>query len=296
MEVAGHDIKLGRGGIRRSSSSPRPSSSSGAGAIPRSGSAILRCAARAGPQGAARIDREQPADPGLSVSPRLENRLQMIDDQQTHALPEDEAELERVALLMGMRAGRRSRRRCWRSCAPSSRPYAVLFEKTPDLSGPGNLVFTGADDDPETLETWRGWASGSPAGSPSASACGITGATPRPAGARARELLTELIPTVLETLSTTNDPDAALLRSTTSCGRFRPGCISFPCSPTTRPCSGCLPGSWEARRGWRTGSAVTRSCWKACCNPVRWTSTPAATGSSPTSSGRSGRRITTRKC
>ena len=55
-------------------------------------------------------------------------------------------------------------------------------------------------------------ASGNPAGSPSVSASGITAATARPAARGARELLTELIPTVLETLSTTNDPDAALLR------------------------------------------------------------------------------------
>jgi glutamate-ammonia-ligase adenylyltransferase len=33
---------------------------------------------------------------------RLENRLQMVDDAQTHSMPEDEAGLERIALAMGL--------------------------------------------------------------------------------------------------------------------------------------------------------------------------------------------------
>ena len=31
--------------------------------------------------------------------------------------------------------------------------YAKLFEEAPDLSGPGNLVFTGGEPEPGTLET-----------------------------------------------------------------------------------------------------------------------------------------------
>ncbi len=33
------------------------------------------------------------------------------------------------------------------------RHYAQLFEQAPNLATPGNLVFTGVEDDPDTLET-----------------------------------------------------------------------------------------------------------------------------------------------
>ena len=90
--------------------------------------------------------------------------------------------------------------------------YAVLFEKTPDLSGPGNLVFTGAEDDPETLETLARLGFREPGRVAERIRIWHHGRYSSTRSARARELLTELIPTVLETLSTTNDPDAALLR------------------------------------------------------------------------------------
>src|SRR4029079_7299106 len=90
--------------------------------------------------------------------------------------------------------------------------YANLFEEAPSLAGPGgNLVFTGTDDDPGTLETLRtlGFSDVS-------SAAGIVrrwhhGRYRATATARARELLTELMPGLLKALGSTAAPDQALL-------------------------------------------------------------------------------------
>ena len=89
---------------------------------------------------------------------------------------------------------------------------ARLFEREPGLDAEkGSLVFTGVTDDPETLETLarmgfkdpplaaetvRGWHFGRRAAVQTA---------------RAREVLTELVPDLLESLAGSGDPDAALL-------------------------------------------------------------------------------------
>ncbi|MCC2104657.1 MAG: bifunctional [glutamine synthetase] adenylyltransferase/[glutamine synthetase]-adenylyl-L-tyrosine phosphorylase, partial [Hyphomicrobiales bacterium] len=91
------------------------------------------------------------------------------------------------------------------------RHYARLFEREPGLDAEkGSLVFTGVTDDPDTLdtlermgfrdpplaaETVRGWHFGRRAAVQSA---------------RAREVLTELVPDLLESLAGSGDPDAAL--------------------------------------------------------------------------------------
>ena len=138
----------------------------------------------------------------------------MVDDRQTHSLPEDEAGLAAIATFLGYPDSRRpSRPRCWPRCAASRATTRDLFEEAPSLAGPGgNLVFTGTDDDPGTLETLRTLGFRDAARRPRASCgAGITAATAPRDRARARELLTELMPALLKALGATAAPDQALL-------------------------------------------------------------------------------------
>ena len=213
MDVAGHDIKLGRGGIREIEFFAQTQQLIWGGRDSslrvRETCDALRALARAGLLESIVSSRLIQA---YRFHRRIENRLQMIDDQQTHTLPETEAELERIALLMGYEGRAAFETALLEELRAVESHYAVLFEKTPDLSGPGNLVFTGADDDPETLETLARLGFREPARVAERIRIWHHGRYSSTRSARARELLTELIPTVLETLSTTNDPDAALLR------------------------------------------------------------------------------------
>src|SRR5262249_45394015 len=92
------------------------------------------------------------------------------------------------------------------------RHYAELFEEAPSLSSPGNLVFTGTEDDPETLETLRrlGFAEPSPV-----ARCvrgwhhGRYRAT---RSQRAREILPELVPALPQAFGRPAHADAAFLR------------------------------------------------------------------------------------
>lgn len=142
----------------------------------------------------------------------VENRLQMRKDEQTHVMPEEPAEVAVIARLMGFD---------YDSFAGAYRQaltlvmtyYAELFtEGEPLAVGQGSLVFTGSDDDPATLETLAALGFVDPS---KASATirkwhyGGYGAT-RAAAARAQ--LTELMPTLLATIGRAGNADATLAR------------------------------------------------------------------------------------
>ena len=76
----------------------------------------------------------------------------MIDDAQTHTLPADDAGLARFAIFMGFASTAAFSTELLRHLGTVESRYAALFEEAPSLAAPGNLVFTGTEDDPETLE------------------------------------------------------------------------------------------------------------------------------------------------
>ena len=77
----------------------------------------------------------------------------MVDDAQTHLLPATRPRLRHSRCFSAMPTPRPSPRDLRHHLDSVEKHYAELFEEAPSLSGPGNLVFTGADDDPETLAT-----------------------------------------------------------------------------------------------------------------------------------------------
>ena len=91
--------------------------------------------------------------------------------------------------------------------------YAKLFESEPSLSeATGSLVFTGVDDDPETIETLRKLGFSQP-GALSATIRGWHhGRIRATRSERAREKLTALMPLLLQALGKTANPDIAFTR------------------------------------------------------------------------------------
>ncbi len=79
----------------------------------------------------------------------------MVDDAQTHTLPTDEAGLQHIALFLGFATADAFAAELKRQLGTVERHYAQLFEEAPTLAARGNLVFTGIEDDPDTLETLR---------------------------------------------------------------------------------------------------------------------------------------------
>ena len=78
----------------------------------------------------------------------------MVADEQTHVLPEDEAGLRKSGALLGLCDRRAFEAKLRRTFELVQGHYAALFKDAEDLgTETGSLVFTGGEDDPETLET-----------------------------------------------------------------------------------------------------------------------------------------------
>ena len=211
IAIAGHDLKVGRGGIREIEFFVQTQQ-------------LVYGGRRPSLRGSRTLDmldelaHEGWVTPNAAIELRhaycflrdLEHRVQMLNDEQTQKLPKSDDDLAAFARFCGMTRAQFDKR-LTHELRIVEVHYARLFEAVPGLaSEAGSLVFTGVEDDPETLktlmrlgfhrpemvaETVRGWHFGRRAA--------IT-------SARAREVLTELVPGLLEAFGNSSDPDGAL--------------------------------------------------------------------------------------
>ena len=211
IKVQGHNIKLGRGGIREieffaqtqqlilGGRHPGLRRSSTQGALD-----ALVGEARVEPQVGDDLKRD------YRYLRMLEHRLQMIEDQQTHSIPDSEAGIAHIACFMGYAGAADFRDELTRVLENVQGHYARLFESASDLaSAEGNLVFTGVEEDPETLKTLSAMGFREPAHVSAAIRGWHHGRIRAMRSQRARELLTKLIPVILKALAGSADPDVA---------------------------------------------------------------------------------------
>ena len=154
----GHNIKLGRGGIREIEFFAQTQQLILGGRHPDlRAPATLDALAALAAHGTITAETAADLTRAYRYLRMLEHRLQMIEDEQTHTVPKSAEGVAHVACFMGYDDARRFPRRadahCWKRCR------AIMpgcSSAKPDLTDShGNLVFTGVEDDPETLETLR---------------------------------------------------------------------------------------------------------------------------------------------
>ena len=142
-----------------------------------------------------------------------EHRVQVVHDEQSHVLPENAGERRRVAVLSGLERLLRFDALVSGVLKRVNRRYGELFAEDEALSSRfGSLVFTGVDDDPETLATLKRMGFSTPprvSGAIRAWHHGRIGATRTPRG---RELFTRLAPRLLDACASTGAADAAFNR------------------------------------------------------------------------------------
>jgi glutamate-ammonia-ligase adenylyltransferase len=213
IAVGGHNIKLGRGGIREIEFFAQTQQLIWGGRMPE-----LRvpdtCRALAALARSGRIG-EQAADTliqAYSFLRAVEHRLQMMEDRQTQTLPAEGPALDAFARFMGFETAGEFGAALVGELRAVERIYGELFEEQPDLSGPGNLVFTGTEADPETVKTLERMGFTDGAAVSAAVRAWHHGRYRATRSTRARELLTELMPRLLQTLARTGYPDAAFAR------------------------------------------------------------------------------------
>lgn len=213
MAIGGHNIKLGRGGIREIEFYVQTQQLVWGGRMPQLRTQptleTLQALANAG-----HISQENAAlmTSAYRFLRRVEHYLQMIDDQQTHTLPETDEELLRLSVFLGYSGIFDFCKELLCYCNIVHEIYTESMEGTPPLSVDGNLVFTGVEPDPETLKTLERLGYKQAVSVSDVIQSWHRGSRRATRTKRARQLLTEMIPALLTTFGKTANPDAAFMR------------------------------------------------------------------------------------
>ncbi|UTP38705.1 bifunctional [glutamine synthetase] adenylyltransferase/[glutamine synthetase]-adenylyl-L-tyrosine phosphorylase [Phenylobacterium sp. LH3H17] len=143
----------------------------------------------------------------------IEHRIQMLADEQTHRLPESDSERKRVGALAGFDRVRSFDASVERILKIVNGRYGELFPEEEQLSSKfGSLVFTGVDDDPETLDTLVRMGFSNPSRIAQTIRGWHHGHIPATRTERGRELFTRLAPRLLDAAQATGAPDTAFAR------------------------------------------------------------------------------------
>ncbi len=217
MDVPGHNIKLGRGGIREIEFFAQTQQLIWGGREPSLRSPYTLPAIKAlADFGLCEDGTYQTLENSYRFLRTVEHRLQMINDEQTQTLPEDEAHLTHLALFMGYENCETFTDDVEMHIKRVHELYANLFDDAPSLGSDqnagGNLVFTGADTDPETLKTIGELGFETPATIDTIIRGWHHGRYRATHSARAREILTELMPQLLRTIASMSAPTATFLK------------------------------------------------------------------------------------
>lgn len=210
ITLAGHHVKTGAGGIREIEFFVQTQQLVWGGRIPTLRvRGTLEALARLAEAEQITRDTRDILTAHYQFLRTLEHRLQMRDDAQTHLLPASEAGIEELRVFLGYDSRVQFEATCLGVFSDVHRIYSDSMRGSAPLAVDGNLVFTGVEADPETLETLRrmgytevqrisdiiqGWHRGHRRSTRSK---------------RSRQVLTELVPALLLALSKTAQPDTA---------------------------------------------------------------------------------------
>ncbi len=142
----------------------------------------------------------------------LEHRVQMQNDQQDHCLPSSSEKMETFANFAGFATRKDLANALQATLQTVQRHYQALFESSEGLGAEGgSLVFTGGEDDPDTIETLHNMGFKSPSEVSATIRGWHFGRSNATRSRQSRELLTELMPKLLSALAGTGDADHAFI-------------------------------------------------------------------------------------
>ncbi len=211
IDVEGHNIKLGRGGIREIEFFAQTQQLILGGRYPELRVPQTLSALAALAQGGW-IDARACAelDAAYGFLRLVENRLQMVADEQTQTLPSDRATLESFARFAGF-AGRDAFAEVLLNHLRNvQRNYANLFEHAPQAGPQLGLLFPPDADHRETLERLAQMGFRQPAEVSTRLRHWLSGGVPSLRGGFARAQLAELVPQLVSYFGRSSDPDAAV--------------------------------------------------------------------------------------
>ncbi|MPZ54990.1 MAG: bifunctional [glutamine synthetase] adenylyltransferase/[glutamine synthetase]-adenylyl-L-tyrosine phosphorylase [Rhizobiales bacterium] len=214
IAIEGHNIKLGRGGIREIEFFVQTQQLIAGGRHPelrgRDTLAMLDKLVEGGWVDAKARDSLTQAYQFLRV---IEHRLQMVADEQTHILPDDRESLDRFANFAGFNDRDAFADVLVPHLCAVQQHYAQLFEQPATAeSEQAALVFPVDTDSRETLDALGAMGFRRPLEASATVRAWFAGGYRSLQSEFAREQLRELVPLLLEHLSRTDNPDDALAR------------------------------------------------------------------------------------
>jgi glutamate-ammonia-ligase adenylyltransferase len=211
VAVEGHNIKLGRGGIREIEFFAQTQQLIAGGRNPG-----LRDRDTLTTLDKLCVDKWIDADARDAMKDAycflrvVEHRLQMVNDEQTQVLPSDKESLERFARFLGF-ANRDSFAKVLLGHLDKVQQYyARLFERAPDVEGPA-FVFPPDADDHKTLDRLSALGFRAPLEASSIIRQWLSGAHRSLKSEAARSHLEALLPALLEQVAGTDNPGATLI-------------------------------------------------------------------------------------
>jgi glutamate-ammonia-ligase adenylyltransferase len=210
--VEGHDIKLGRGGIRDIEFFAQTQQLIAGGRHPELRlRGTVETLARLAKGGWIAAEAAKDLSEAYLFLRRIENRLQMIGDLQTHIIPAEPDELDRLARLSGFADTNEFGDALITRFKRVEAHYGALFEKLPDMpSSAPTLVVSADESDPAALASLERLGFRNPGAAIAAIRAWQSGRYAATRSAKARERLTEFLSSLLDAFGRTAEPDLAL--------------------------------------------------------------------------------------
>jgi glutamate-ammonia-ligase adenylyltransferase len=213
IAVEGHNIKLGRGGIREIEFFVQTQQLIAGGRHPelrgRETLATLHALARDGWIGTEAASDLDAAYRFLRV---VEHRLQMVADEQTHTLPSTGEDLDRFARFLGLAGRDQFADQLLGQLRKVQRHYSRLFENAPETAAARlALTFPQGSDDGETLDKLAAMGFRAPLAASATIRRWLYGKYRPLIGEVARNHLGDLVPVLIDHFSRAADPDRTLI-------------------------------------------------------------------------------------
>ena len=213
IAVEGHNVKLGRGGIREIEFFVQTQQLIAGGRAPglRGRETLASLDALAAEKWITEQARDELKEAYLFLR-RVEHRIQMVADEQTHTLPDDPDALDRFANFFGARGRDAFASELTKYLRRVQAHYASLFEDAPPLAAiEGKFVFPPETDDRETLETLKRLGFKEPLAASSFVREWLKGTHRSLRTDAARADLEAIVPPLVVAIGRTGNADAAIL-------------------------------------------------------------------------------------
>ena len=216
--IAGHNVKLGEGGIREIEFLVQTLQMVWGGRDPTLRSRpTLTAMGRLVETGHLAESARTQLDESYRFLRQVEHRIQMVNDRQTHNLPEQRDEMDRIARFMGYPETPAFADSFLRHVDVVRANYRAVFEHVPYLPGTEavgpELDFRGDDPEPAvTVLALRGVGYHDPKRIVGAVRQWLAGRARALRSSRARDLMTTMVPSILVTLGKQANPDEAFNR------------------------------------------------------------------------------------